>query len=199
MDRHTVTKAIRCPIDLQPPPPFVLDAVMPYPRHVRASGRRSGTDARDGSVPAAQCLARYASFVNPASIPGPPRAWTRRLLRCGVAAGPVFVAVFLAEGAVRDPCRHRPQSGGSPGVRRPARRRAGQRLAVLAGRPAPLRPVQASPGSPPCPRKRSGERPPPQHHAARQAERSPDHPKRGIIPVIGDHSPVGPGIVPDMP
>ncbi|HVT68564.1 MAG TPA: DUF998 domain-containing protein [Trebonia sp.] len=35
--------------------------------------------------------------------------WTRRLLRCGVAAGPVFTATFLAEGAVRDdyrPLRH---------------------------------------------------------------------------------------------
>lgn len=35
--------------------------------------------------------------------------WTRWLLRCGVAAGPVFVAVFLLEGAVRDgyrPLRH---------------------------------------------------------------------------------------------
>jgi len=33
----------------------------------------------------------------------------RRLLRCGVAAGPVFAATFLAEGAVRDgyrPLRH---------------------------------------------------------------------------------------------
>ena len=53
--------------------------------------------------------ARYASLVDPASIPGPPRAWTRRLLRCGVAAGPVFAAVFLFEGAVRDgyrPLRH---------------------------------------------------------------------------------------------
>jgi hypothetical protein len=57
----------------------------------------------------AQRLARYASVVNPASIPGMPQAWTRRLLRCGVAAGPVFVAVFLLEGAVRDgyrPLRH---------------------------------------------------------------------------------------------
>jgi hypothetical protein len=38
-----------------------------------------------------------------------PQAWTRGLLRCGVAAGPVFVAVFLLEGAVRDgyrPLRH---------------------------------------------------------------------------------------------
>jgi hypothetical protein len=47
--------------------------------------------------------------VNPASLPGPPQARTRRLLRCGVAAGPVFVAVFLLEGAVREgyrPLRH---------------------------------------------------------------------------------------------
>jgi Protein of unknown function (DUF998) len=67
------------------------------------------TDARDCSLPVAQCLARYASLVNPASIPGTPQAWTRTLLGCGVAAGPVFVAVFLLEGAVRDgyrPLRH---------------------------------------------------------------------------------------------
>jgi hypothetical protein len=35
--------------------------------------------------------------------------WARRLLRCGVAAGPAFAAVFLAEGATRDgyhPLRH---------------------------------------------------------------------------------------------
>jgi Protein of unknown function (DUF998) len=47
--------------------------------------------------------------VNAASIPGGRQAWTRALLRCGVAAGPVFVAVFLLEGAVRDsyrPLRH---------------------------------------------------------------------------------------------
>jgi hypothetical protein len=53
--------------------------------------------------------ARYASLVRTASISGTPQAWTRRLLRCGVAAGPVFVAVFLLEGAVRDgyrPLRH---------------------------------------------------------------------------------------------
>ena len=70
---------------------------------------RSVTDARDCSLPAAQCLARYASLVNLASIPGTPQAWTRRLLHCGVAAGPVFVAVSLLEGAVRDgyrPLRH---------------------------------------------------------------------------------------------
>jgi hypothetical protein len=36
-------------------------------------------------------------------------AWTRRLLRCGVVAAPVFVTAFLLEGAVRDgyrPLRH---------------------------------------------------------------------------------------------
>ena len=44
-----------------------------------------------------------------ASVLGKPRAWIRGLLRCGVAAGPVFVATFLLEGAVRDgyqPLRH---------------------------------------------------------------------------------------------
>ncbi|MBO0774775.1 MAG: DUF998 domain-containing protein [Actinobacteria bacterium] len=47
--------------------------------------------------------------MNTASIPGTAQAWSRRLLRCGVAAGPVFVAVFVLEGAVRDgyrPLRH---------------------------------------------------------------------------------------------
>jgi hypothetical protein len=47
--------------------------------------------------------------VNPASIPGTPQTWTRRLLACGVAAGPVFVTVFLLEGGIRDgyrPLRH---------------------------------------------------------------------------------------------
>ena len=44
-----------------------------------------------------------------AGTPGKPGAWTRSLLRCGMAAGPVFVAVFVAEGAVREgysPLRH---------------------------------------------------------------------------------------------
>jgi len=54
----------------------------------------------------ARCLARYASVVDPANIPGIPRAWTRRLLRCGVAAGPVFVAVFTTD----------PVSGYPPGT-----------------------------------------------------------------------------------
>jgi hypothetical protein len=57
----------------------------------------------------AQCIARYASFVNAARIPGTPQAWTRILLRCGAAAGPIFVGVFLIEGVVRDgyrPLRH---------------------------------------------------------------------------------------------
>jgi hypothetical protein len=41
--------------------------------------------------------------------PGRPAGQTRRLLRCGMWAGPVFAATFLAEGAVRDgyrPLRH---------------------------------------------------------------------------------------------
>jgi Protein of unknown function (DUF998) len=43
------------------------------------------------------------------SAPCTPRNWTRGLLRCGLAAGPVFVTAFLLEGAVRDgyrPLRH---------------------------------------------------------------------------------------------
>jgi hypothetical protein len=47
--------------------------------------------------------------VKTASTPGKPAAWTRSLQVCGLAAGPVFVAVFLAEGAVREgyrPLRH---------------------------------------------------------------------------------------------
>ena len=47
--------------------------------------------------------------MDPASVRGTPQAWTRRLLRCGMAAGPIFAAVFLAEGARRDgypPLRH---------------------------------------------------------------------------------------------
>jgi uncharacterized protein DUF998 len=55
------------------------------------------------------CLARYASIVKPVTAPGGPAIWTRRLLRCGLAAGPVFVTAFVAEGAARDgyrPLRH---------------------------------------------------------------------------------------------
>jgi Protein of unknown function (DUF998) len=47
--------------------------------------------------------------VKPATAPGRPAAWTRGLLHCGLAAGPVFVTAFLVEGAVRDgyqPLRH---------------------------------------------------------------------------------------------
>jgi len=77
--------------------------------YVRASGQRSLTGSWNCSLPVAQRLARYASVVNPASFCGMPQAWTHRLLRCGVAAGPVFVTVFLIEGGVRDgyrPLRH---------------------------------------------------------------------------------------------
>ena len=54
-------------------------------------------------------LARYAAIVKPATTPGRSAIWTRRLLRCGLTAGPVFVTAFVAEGAVRDgyrPLRH---------------------------------------------------------------------------------------------
>jgi len=42
-------------------------------------------------------------------MPGRPAIWTRRLLRCGLAAWPVFVTAYLVEGAARDgyrPLRH---------------------------------------------------------------------------------------------
>ena len=40
--------------------------------------------------------------MEPASAQGRPARWTRGLLYCGLAAGPVFVTTFLAEGATRD-------------------------------------------------------------------------------------------------
>jgi hypothetical protein len=54
-------------------------------------------------------VAGYAALVKPVSVAVRSRAWTRGLLRCGAAAGPVFVAVFVLEGAVREgyrPLRH---------------------------------------------------------------------------------------------
>ena len=63
----------------------------------------------DVQIARAVTPARYASLVETASIHGTRQAWTRRLLRCGVAAGPVFVAVFVLEGALREgyrPLRH---------------------------------------------------------------------------------------------
>jgi len=53
--------------------------------------------------------ARYCLLVEPASVHGRPARWTRGLLSCGLAAGPVFVTTFLADGATRDgyrPSRH---------------------------------------------------------------------------------------------
>jgi hypothetical protein len=52
---------------------------------------------------------RYCLLVEPASAHGRPASWTRGLLSCGLAAGPVFITTFLAEGAARDgyrPSRH---------------------------------------------------------------------------------------------
>ena len=54
-------------------------------------------------------LVRYCLLVEPASAHGRPARWTRGLLYCGLAAGPVFVTTFLVEGATRDgyrPSRH---------------------------------------------------------------------------------------------
>jgi Protein of unknown function (DUF998) len=59
--------------------------------------------------PAAAALARYCWLVEPARAHGRPARWTRGLLSCGLAAGPVFVTAFLVEGAIRDgyrPSRH---------------------------------------------------------------------------------------------
>ena len=53
--------------------------------------------------------ARYCLLVEHASAHDRPARWTRGLLYCGLAAGPVFVTTFLAEGAARDgyrPSRH---------------------------------------------------------------------------------------------
>jgi Protein of unknown function (DUF998) len=47
--------------------------------------------------------------VKTASTPGQAKAWTRALLRCGLATGPAFVVAFLVEGGRRDgyrPLRH---------------------------------------------------------------------------------------------
>jgi Protein of unknown function (DUF998) len=67
--------------------------------------------AGGSGVPACRPLgvAGYGGLVKPVSVPVRSRAWTRGLLRCGAAAGPVFVAVFVFEGAVREgyrPLRH---------------------------------------------------------------------------------------------
>jgi hypothetical protein len=54
-------------------------------------------------------MTRYASPVKTAGTAGNAKTWTRRLLRCGLAAGPAFVTAFLIEGGVRDgyqPLRH---------------------------------------------------------------------------------------------
>jgi len=73
-------------------------------RTVRLAPNARRLRAANGAAPG-----RYASFVISVKIPGAPRGRTRRLLHCGVVAGPAFVAVFLFEGAVRDgyrPLRH---------------------------------------------------------------------------------------------
>ena len=52
---------------------------------------------------------RYCLLVEHPSAHGRPARWARGLLYCGLAAGPLFVTTFLAEGATRDgyrPSRH---------------------------------------------------------------------------------------------
>ena len=68
---------------------------------VRQGGIETRSERRDP--------ARYSLLMEPASAHGRPARWTRGLLYCGLAAGPVFVTTFLAEGATRDgyrPSRH---------------------------------------------------------------------------------------------
>jgi Protein of unknown function (DUF998) len=63
--------------------------------------------AGGGPLPAAP--ARYCLLVEPASTHDRSAKWTRGLLYCGLAAGPLFVTTFLADGATRDgyrPSRH---------------------------------------------------------------------------------------------
>jgi hypothetical protein len=53
--------------------------------------------------------ARYSLPMEPARADGRRGRWIRALLYCGLAAGPVFVTTFLAEGASREdyrPSRH---------------------------------------------------------------------------------------------
>ena len=81
-----------------------------------AKRQRSATDRdvdRAAQYPSAACHprrpGRYCLLVEPASAHGRPARWARGLLYCGLAAGPVFVTTFLAEGAIRDgyrPSRH---------------------------------------------------------------------------------------------
>ncbi len=54
-------------------------------------------------------IARYHRLMEAASVPGTSARWDRGLLCCGLAAGPVFVTVFLIDGATREgyrPSRH---------------------------------------------------------------------------------------------
>ena len=64
-------------------------------------------------------VARYHWSMEAASAPGTSARWIRGLLYCGLAAGPVFVTVFLVEGAVREGYRpsHHPVSSLALGPR----------------------------------------------------------------------------------
>ena len=79
---------------------------------LHAPGREPDNIARVPSSWRRVCRAapaRYSLLVEPAIAHDRPASWTRGLLYCGVAAGPVFVTTFLAEGATRPgyrPSRH---------------------------------------------------------------------------------------------
>ena len=69
-----------------------------------AAGRR-----RDGALTSRCRLSLTGTLSRVSSAEGRGKPWIRRLLGCGLVAGPVFVSVFLAEGAARDgyrPLRH---------------------------------------------------------------------------------------------
>jgi hypothetical protein len=70
--------------------------------------RRTGRGRNAGQAGRA-AMRRYASLMSIASPPPAARARSRRLLRCGLAAGPSFVTAFLIEGGLRadyQPLRH---------------------------------------------------------------------------------------------
>ena len=89
-------------------------ATLPHPARLRErfSWRARASSGHALVTPGERRSAARLATLSPVktvSKSGKSGAWTRSLLRCGLAAGPVFVAVFLAEGAVRkgySPLRH---------------------------------------------------------------------------------------------
>jgi hypothetical protein len=66
-------------------------------------------DSRQRGHEPGGAAARYRWLVGTARAQNGPATWTRGLLSCGLAAGPVFVTAFLIQGATREgyrPSRH---------------------------------------------------------------------------------------------